>query len=85
MKVVETVEDFVKKQELKVRQRVRNRAVANAETSLMIFATTSPPTKGTAAPNSTCNTTATATTTIPNSRTSFSHDLATFRYSIISP
>lgn len=30
MKVVETVEDFVKKQELKVRQKVRNRAVANA-------------------------------------------------------
>jgi hypothetical protein len=26
MKVVETVEDFVKKQELKVRQKVRNRA-----------------------------------------------------------
>ena len=36
MKVVETVEDFVKKQELKVRQRVRNRAVANAETSLIL-------------------------------------------------
>tara|TARA_B100001059_G_C17638920_1_gene478315 strand:- start:502 stop:747 length:246 start_codon:yes stop_codon:yes gene_type:complete len=36
MKVVETVEDFVKKQELKVRQKVRNRAVANAETSLIL-------------------------------------------------
>ena len=36
MKVVETVEDFVNKQEFKVRQRVRNRAVANAETSLIL-------------------------------------------------
>ena len=36
MKVAETVEDFVKKQELKVRQKVRNRAVANAETSLIL-------------------------------------------------
>ncbi len=36
MKVVETVEEFVKKQEYKVRQKVRNRAVANAEKSLIL-------------------------------------------------
>tara|TARA_B110000444_G_C18675491_1_gene517265 strand:+ start:166 stop:411 length:246 start_codon:yes stop_codon:yes gene_type:complete len=36
MKVMDNVEDFIKNQELKVRQKVRNKAFKNAETNLIL-------------------------------------------------
>ena len=36
MKAMESLEDFVNKQENKVRQKIRNKAFKNAETSLIL-------------------------------------------------